>query len=56
MSEENREVHICPILMKTVIWADGICTETCAESQCPVLRNTGEKLQKQSFRTSCVKE
>ena len=23
----EKEVHICPILMRTVIWEDGECTE-----------------------------
>lgn len=32
----NSEVHICPILMRTVIWEDGKCTEECDESGCPV--------------------
>ena len=30
------EVHICPILMRTVIWEDGKCTEACNED-CPIL-------------------
>ena len=26
------EVHVCPILMRTVLWIDGHCTEkTCSE-------------------------
>lgn len=29
------EVHVCPILMRTVLWNDGHCTEkTCAENTC----------------------
>lgn len=29
------EVHVCPILMRTVLWNDGHCTEkTCAEKTC----------------------
>ena len=34
MSE--KEVHICPILMRTVIWEDGKCTEECDEDECPI--------------------
>lgn len=26
---EEKEVHICPILMRTVILIDGECTEPC---------------------------
>ena len=32
-----KEVHICPILMRTVIWEDGKCKEDCAEEDCPIL-------------------
>ena len=29
------EVHVCPILMRTVLWNDGHCTEkTCTENTC----------------------
>lgn len=31
------EVHICPILMRTVRFEDGECTEQCEEDDCPVL-------------------
>ena len=31
----NTEVHICPILMRTVIWEDGKCAEECNED-CPI--------------------
>lgn len=31
-----KEVHICPILMRTVIWKDEKCTEDCSED-CPIL-------------------
>ncbi len=30
------EVHVCPILMRTVIWSGGKCTEDCAETECPI--------------------
>lgn len=30
------EVHICPILMRTVIWEDGECKEHCDEEDCPL--------------------
>lgn len=26
-----KEVHVCPILMRTVIWEDGNCVEECNE-------------------------
>lgn len=29
------EVRICPILMKTVLWNENGCTETCQE-ECPI--------------------
>ena len=32
-----KEVHICPILMRTVIWKDGKCQENCTEEDCPIL-------------------
>ena len=32
----KKEVHICPILMRTVIWEDGKCTEKCDEEDCPI--------------------
>ena len=32
----EKEVHICPILMRTVIWEDGKCTEDCDEEDCPI--------------------
>ena len=30
------EVHICPILMRTVVWEDGICVEDCHEPDCSI--------------------
>ena len=32
----NKDVHICPILMRTVLWEDGKCTEKCSEEDCPI--------------------
>lgn len=37
MNEKTREVHICPILMRTVIFEDGRCTEDCTEQDCPII-------------------
>ena len=32
------EIHICPILMRTVKFEDGQCTEKCSEkNDCPIL-------------------
>lgn len=31
-----KDVHICPILMRTVIWIDGKCQENCDEEDCPI--------------------
>ncbi len=31
------EIHICPILMRTVKFVDGRCTEFCNEEDCPVM-------------------
>ncbi len=36
MTEEKRSVHICPVLLRTVIWIDNQCTETCSEEDCPI--------------------
>ena len=30
------EIHICPILMRTVKFEDGTCTEQCNEDDCPI--------------------
>lgn len=30
------DVHICPILMRTVLWRDGHCTEECKTTDCPI--------------------
>lgn len=30
------EVHICPILMRTVIWEEGKCKEKCTDIECPI--------------------
>ncbi len=32
-----KEIHVCPILMRTVIWIDGKCTENCPEEECPIV-------------------
>ncbi len=32
------EIHICPLLMRTVKFVDGKCTETCNEADCPVMK------------------
>lgn len=32
----NSEDHICLILLRTVIWKDGECTEDCKEEDCPI--------------------
>lgn len=37
----STEVHICPIMMCTVIWDDGECKENCDE-ECPIIANTTE--------------
>lgn len=31
------EIHICPILMRTVKFVDGQCVEQCDEMDCPVM-------------------
>lgn len=33
----NLEVHLCPILMRTVIFEDGKCTAPCSEEACPLV-------------------
>ena len=37
----NTEVHICPMLMRTVIWENGECCEDCSE-ECPISASTTE--------------
>lgn len=32
----EKVVHVCPILMRTVIWEDGKCTEDCDEEDGPI--------------------
>ena len=32
----EKEVYICPILMRTVILIDRKCTEDCDEDDCPI--------------------
>lgn len=34
----NQNVHICPVLMQTVIWENGDCKEDCSEEDCPILK------------------
>ena len=37
------EIHICPILMRTVNFIDGSCSEECEDRiDCPVLELTKE--------------
>lgn len=38
MSE--KEVHICPGPMRTVIWGDRKCKEPCDEEDCPIAIST----------------
>ena len=38
-----KDVHICPILMRTVIWIDGKCTEECDENDCPIRESISDK-------------
>ena len=38
----GKEVHLCPILGRTVIWKNGECTETCNEGDCPIAMNEEE--------------
>lgn len=33
----NEEMHVCPILMRTVKYRDEKCTENCGETECPVM-------------------
>ena len=40
-SHEKSEVHLCPLLMRTVIFENGQCTENCQE-ECPI-RETMEE-------------
>ena len=33
---EEREVHICPILMRTVVFVNKQCIQQCGEDDCPI--------------------
>ncbi len=48
----NLEVHLCPILMKTVCFVDGSCREACGEADCPIREalsgRTGEEKEKRA--------
>lgn len=37
MSE--KEVHLCPLIGRTVIWENGKCSEDCKEDDCPIAMN-----------------
>lgn len=53
----NTEVHICPILMHTVIWENWKCKEVCGAGDCPIAfvmedrkkEELGELLQRTTF-------
>ncbi len=32
-----KAVHICPILLRTVVFQDGKCRESCDEEDCPLV-------------------
>ena len=32
-----KDAHICPILMRTVVFEDGKCTEHCDCEDCPII-------------------
>lgn len=55
MSES--EAHVCPILMRTVIWEDGECIEECIEKDCPIAIANEEycKHQELQIRLETVK-
>ncbi len=38
----KKEVHLCPILMKTVVWKKGKCAEECKIKECPFLTGIKE--------------
>ena len=40
-----KEVHLCPILMRTVIWKDGQCSEPCSEEDCPIDELENDKIR-----------
>lgn len=40
MQTTNLNVHICPILMRTVKFEDGRCVENCNEADCPVCQES----------------
>ena len=39
------DVHVCPILMRTVRFLDGNCSENCNESDCPILEELKRELE-----------
>ena len=48
MLDENKKretkVHICPVLMRTVIFNENGCTERCTED-CPIMARENDGLQ-----------
>ena len=37
ITERMSEIHVCPILMRTVLFVDGFCLEDCdARGDCPI--------------------
>ena len=42
MNKEKREVHICPILMRTVTFKGGLCIEDCSKEDCPFEMTTAQ--------------
>lgn len=37
-----RDIHICPFLMRSVVWEDGKCMEQC-DKDCPIKENVKDE-------------
>lgn len=49
-----REVHICPMLMRTVVFEDGKCTMECTEEDCPLVHQLSNSYKGKKFHMTLV--
>lgn len=48
------DIHICPILMRTVRFIDGQCSEECSEEDCPIREEMKRNAVEDSTNENCV--
>ena len=53
MNEMVKEVHVCPILMRTVIFEDGKCKEDC-EQDSPIIMEEMNHYKNSSSETKTI--